>query len=53
MAAMDDLHNSSIWPLREGRFRGEDLSAVGKKESVQEKHHEGHGPVAYMVLAKV
>jgi hypothetical protein len=49
---MDDLHNSSVWPVREGRFRGENLSVVGKKESVQEKHHERHGLAAYIVLAK-
>ena len=49
---MDDLHYSAVWPLREGRFRGEDLSAVGEKELVQEQHYEAHGLTAYMVLAK-
>jgi hypothetical protein len=52
MAAMDDVHNSAVWPLREGRFRGEDLCAVGEKESIQVKYHEAHGLTAYMVLAK-
>jgi hypothetical protein len=34
------------------RFRGEDLCAVGEKESIQIKHYETRGLVAYTVLAK-
>ena len=49
---MDDLHNSAVWHCREGRFRGEDLCAIEKKESIQIKHHEVCGLAACMVLAK-